>query len=132
HAAERHAHELAIERPGDRLADRGLAGPGRSDQRQDRAGALVLGDAALLPQLAYGQVLDDPLLDVIEARVVQVQDLARVHGIEPLLGALAPGNGEQPVQVGADHRGLSALVAHSLEPADLTFRLLTTLVGQTP
>ena len=49
HAAERHAHELAIERSGDRLADRGLARSGRPDQRQDRAGALVLGDAALLP-----------------------------------------------------------------------------------
>ena len=41
-AAERHAHELAAERARDRLADRGLAGAGRPDQRQDRAGALVL------------------------------------------------------------------------------------------
>jgi hypothetical protein len=90
HTAERHAHELAIERAGDRLADRRLAGPWRPDQRQDRAGALVLGNAAFLPQLAHRQVLDDPLLDVVESGMVVVQDLARVDGVEPLLGALPP------------------------------------------
>ena len=42
HAAERHADELASGRAGDRLADRGLAGAGRADQREDGAGALVL------------------------------------------------------------------------------------------
>ena len=39
HAAERHADELAPGRAGDRLADRGLAGAGRADQGEDRAGA---------------------------------------------------------------------------------------------
>ena len=68
HAAQRHADELAPGRAGDRLADRGLAGAGRADQGQDRAGALVLGDAALLAQLAHGQVLGDAVLDVVEAR----------------------------------------------------------------
>ena len=37
HAAERHAHELAAERPRDRLADRRLAGARRPDQGEDRA-----------------------------------------------------------------------------------------------
>ena len=42
-AAEADADELASQRPGDRLADRGLAGAGRADQGQDRAvGAAVL------------------------------------------------------------------------------------------
>ena len=35
--AERHPHELAVERPRDRLADRRLAGARRPDQREDRA-----------------------------------------------------------------------------------------------
>ena len=103
-AAERHADELAAERAGDRLADGGLAGAGRADQGQDGAGALVLGDAALLPQLAHGQVLDDAVLHVVEAVVVGVEDLARVRRVEPLLGALRPRHGEQPVEVGADDR----------------------------
>src|SRR6266496_171011 len=49
------------------------------------AGALVLGDAALGAQLADGQVLDHAVLDVAEAGVVGVEDLARVRGIEALL-----------------------------------------------
>ena len=52
-AAERHAHELAVERARDRLADRRLAGAGRPDQRQDRARALVVRDAAVLAELAH-------------------------------------------------------------------------------
>jgi len=35
-AAKRHAHELAVQRTCDRLADRRLARSGRADQRQDR------------------------------------------------------------------------------------------------
>ena len=81
-------------------------------------------------QLAHGQVLDDSLLDVLETGVVVVQDLARVDGVEPLFGALPPRHGEQPVQVGADHRGLAALVAHPLQPAELALGLLPNLVGQ--
>ena len=123
-AAERHAHELAVQRAGDRLADRRLAGPGRADQRQDRAGALVLLDAALLAQLAHGEVLDDALLDVLEPGVVGVEHLARVRRVEALLGALAPRHGEQPVEVRADHLRLAALVAHALEPGDLALGLL--------
>ena len=55
--------------------------------------ALVLGDAALLAQLAHGDVLGDAVLDVLEARVVGVQHLARVHRVEPLVGALRPRHG---------------------------------------
>src|SRR5213596_857679 len=111
-------------------ADRGLARSGRSDQRQDRAGALVLGDAALLPELAHRQVLDDPFLDVVETSVVAVEDLARVYGIEALLGALPPRHRKEPVEVGADHRGLAALVAHALEPTGFALGLLANLVGE--
>ena len=130
HAAERHADELAAERPRDRLADRGLAGAGRPDERQDRARALVRLDPALLAQLAHGDVLDDPVLDVLEPRVVGVEHLARVRGIEPLLRALAPRHGEEPVEVVADHRGLGRAVALALEPAELALRLLAHRLGQ--
>src|SRR5581483_8201645 len=102
HAAERHADELAIQGAGDRLADRRLAGAGRADQRQDRARALVGLDAALLAELAHGEVLDDALLHVVEPRMVCVEYLARVPRIETLFRALAPRHGEQPVEVGAD------------------------------
>ena len=78
-AAERHAHELAVERPRDRLADRRLAGAGRPDQGQDRAAALVVRDAAVLAELAHGEVLDDAVLHVVEAGVIGVEHLPRVR-----------------------------------------------------
>ena len=52
--------------------------------------ALVGLDAPLLAELRDGDVLDDPVLHVLETCVVLVEHLARVPGIEPLLGALAP------------------------------------------
>ncbi len=114
-AAERHPDELAVERARDRLADRGLARAGRPDQREDRAGALVLLDPALLAQLADREVLDDAVLDVLQPVVVGVEDLTRVLRVEALLRRLAPRHGEEPVEVRADHLRLGALLAHALE-----------------
>ena len=61
--------------------------------------------------------------------MVGVEHLARVHGIEPLLGALRPRHGDQPVEVRADHRRLAGLLAHPLEPAQLALGLLAHVVG---
>ena len=68
HAAERNADELASGRLGDRLAKRGFADAGRADQTKDRAGQLI---GALLD----GQILDDPLLDLLETEMIGVEDL---------------------------------------------------------
>ena len=62
--------------------------------------------------------------------MVVVEDLARIDRVEPLLRALAPRHGEQPVEVGTDHRRLAALVAHPLQAADLALGLLANLVGE--
>ena len=129
HAAKRHAHELASGGAGDRLADRGLAGARGPDQREDRPGLGVGLDAAILAQLAHGQVLGDAVLDVLEALVVGVEHLARRHRIQVLLGALAPRHRDQPVQVGADHARLAGLLAHPLQAAQLLQRLLLDLLG---
>ena len=67
-AAERHAHELAAGRLGDRLAERGLADAGRTDEAEDRTLQLV--GAAL-----HREVLDDALLDLLQAVVIGVQHL---------------------------------------------------------
>ena len=125
HAAKRHPHELASGRAGDRLADRGLAGAGRTDQGKDRArGPSLLGDAALLAKLANGDVLGDAVLDVLESGVIGVEHLAGVNGIESLLRALRPRHGDQPIEVGPDHRGLTGGVAHPLETGELLLGLL--------
>ena len=57
---------------GDRLAERRLAHAGRTDEAQDRRLQLV---DALLDR----EVLDDALLDLLEAVVIGVEDLHRVR-----------------------------------------------------
>ncbi len=127
--SERHADELPSGSTCDRLADGRLAGAGRADEREDRAGAAVLLDAALLAQLRDRDVLDDAVLHVVEPGVVGIEHFTGVHGIEPLLGALVPGHGEEPVEVVADHGRLGRLVAHPLEPGELTLGLLEDVLG---
>jgi hypothetical protein len=62
--------------------------------------------------------------------MVGVQDLARARGIEDLLRSLAPRQPQQPVEVGADHRGLAGRVAHPLEARELPLGLLAHGLGQ--
>ena len=66
-AAQREADEVAARGLGQRLAKRGLADARRADQAQDRALHLV--DALL-----HGEILDDPLLDLLQAVMVGVED----------------------------------------------------------
>ena len=91
---------------------------------------LVRLDPALLAQLAHGDVLDDPVLHVLETLVIRVEHLTGVHGVEALLGALAPRHGEDPVEVVADHRRLGRAVALAVEPGELALDLLADLLGQ--
>ena len=67
HAAERDAGELAAERAGDAAAERGLADAGRSDEAEDRALHVGL-------QAADREVVEDAVLDLLEAVVVLVED----------------------------------------------------------
>jgi len=68
-AAQAHAHELAAHRSSDALAERGLADAGRPDEGQDRA-------AQRLGQAANGQVLEDAVLDLLQAIVVSSRIMA--------------------------------------------------------
>ncbi len=61
--------------------------------------------------------------------MVGVEHLTRAHGVEVLVGALGPRHGDQPVEVGADHRGLAALLAHALEAVELALGLLANGLG---
>ena len=60
---------------------------------------------------------------------VLVEHGARVLGVEPLLGALPPRHGEQPVEVVADHGRLGGVLPHALEPAELSLGLLADGIG---
>src|SRR5262249_33496476 len=98
HAAERHVHEVAAGRARDRLAERGLAHPGRTDQAQDRAGQLV-------STLLDGKIFDDALLDLFQAEMVVVEDLLGEYEALLDLGLLAPWDRQQPVEIVAHDGG---------------------------
>ena len=108
-AADRDPLEAAPERAGDRAPEAGLADAGRADEAEDRA-------ARLGPQLADRQVLEDPVLDLLEVVVVGVEDLAGVLDVEVVVGALVPRQVEQPVEVGPDHAVLGGGRRQPLEP----------------
>ena len=120
-AAQRQPHEVASGRLGDRARQRGLADARRADQAQDRP-------FELLHQRLHGEVLEDPLLDLLEAVVVLVEDPLGVDDVELLVGLLAPGEPQDPVDVVADdgrlgrHRGHHAELLELL--LDLPLRLL--------
>ena len=117
HAAERHAHEFAAGRLGDRLAERGLADAGRTDQAQDRPGQLV---GALL----HGEILDDALLDLLQAEVIGVENLLGERQILLDLGLLVPRDRQQPVEIVAHDGGFRRHRRHLPQLLDLVLRLL--------
>ena len=67
----------------DRLAERGLADAGRADEAQDRAARVGL-------QLAHREVLEDPVLDLLDVVVVARRGSLRACvEVEVVLGRLA-------------------------------------------
>jgi hypothetical protein len=99
HAAERHAHEVAARRLGDRLAERGLADAGRADEAEDRARSLFV-------RALHREIFEDALLDLVQAVMVLVRArLARLDILLDLL-LLAPRQREQPVEIVAHDRRL--------------------------
>src|SRR5581483_1219578 len=122
HAAERDAHELAPGRPRDRLAERGLADAGRSDEAKYRA-------LALRVEFAHGEILENAALDLFEAVMILVEHLARPFDIDRLFAQHRPGQGDQPVEIGADHRMLAGAFGHALQAAQLALRELLDLGG---
>ena len=74
HTTERLAHEFTTRRLGDALAERGLADTRRADEAQDRPLQLV---GARL----HGEILDDPVLDLLKAIVVGIEDFLRLADI---------------------------------------------------
>ena len=88
-----------------RAAERGLADAGRPDEAEDRALLVLL-------ELADREVLDDALLDLLEAVVVLVEDLAHLRDVHVVLVVCGPRQVEDPVEVGAHDRVLGRADLH--------------------
>ena len=115
HAAQRHAHELAVGRARDRLAERGLAHAGRADQAQDRRLQLV-------HALLHREVLDDALLDLLQPVVVLVEDLLGGAEIGADLALLLPRQRDDRVDVVAHDGRLGRHRRHQLQLLQLRLR----------
>ncbi len=94
-----------------------------------RGGRQVV-QASLVPQLAHGEELDDPVLDVVQPVVVGVEHLAGGHQVQVVGRRPAPGQVEHPVQPGADPTLLGALRARAIQPVDLLLHCLAHLRRQ--
>jgi hypothetical protein len=108
HAAQRLPHELAAGGVGDRPRQRGLADAGRADQAQDRA-------LHVIDQRLHGEVLEDALLDLLQAVVLGVEDALGLGDVVAVLGLLVPRQRQDPVEVVAHHRRLGRHRRHHLE-----------------
>ena len=151
-AAQRDADVLAPHRPGDRLGDRGLADARRAGEEEDAAArpsrlagllldgaglrlpvdgvGLLLGLglfgrlARLLRKLPHRQELENPILDVLQAVVVLVEDARRLGNVQLLLGAGVPGQLRDRLEIRADDLRLHRLAADASQPVPLPVGLL--------
>src|SRR6185312_12169710 len=116
----------------DRLAERGLADPGRADEREHGTGTPAADDpeAPVAAPLAHRQVLDDPLLHVVEPGVVLVEDPPRAGDVVSVLGPLVPGDVEDGVEPGADPADFRRLLRGPLELVDFPHRGLADVLRE--
>src|SRR4051794_26418381 len=114
-ATEAHADELAAHRSRDALAKARLADARRSDEGKDRASDLV-GEGP------HGEVLEDPLLDLLEAVVVLIEDPGSLLDVELIVGRHVPRQTDQPVDVGPDDTDLRRGRRDPAHPVDLLDR----------
>src|SRR4029079_1833078 len=122
-AAQRHAHKFATRRIGNRFAKRSLADAGRTDEAQN-------GPFQLIRTRLYGEVLEDALLDLVEAIVLLIEDRLRFRDVLLDLALEAPWDREQPIEIVAHDRRFGRHRRHLLELLQLRQRLVLGLFRQ--
>src|SRR5450759_4846750 len=116
HAAQADADKRPVHGARDRLPQRGLADPGRSDEAENRR-------LAVRRQFSNRKVFDDPAFDLLQPEVILVENTSRLGDIDGFLGRQRPWQLDQPVEVAADHARLGGGLRHSLVAAYFLFRL---------
>lgn len=87
-ATERHAHELAVGRLGNRLPSDVLPTPRRANQAENRRFHLVY-------PLLHGKVFDNAFLDLLQSEMIGIEHLLGRTRILADAGFLAPGQADQ-------------------------------------
>ncbi len=122
-AAQTGALELAPQRPRDRLAERSLADARWADEAQDRRICFRI-------ELEHGQVLQDALLHIFQVVVVLIQDLAGQRDIDDGLGAFAPGQFQDQLEIAARQLVIGRHGRQLFQPAQLTLGFLADMLGK--
>ena len=113
-AAQRNTAELAAQRRGHRLAQRGLTHARRAVEAEDRRFEVAL-------ELDDGQVLQQPLLHLVQTEMVVIELFAGALEVEVVLRHVVPRQFQQQLQVGHLHR----IFGHGgIQPLDLLQLLL--------
>ena len=123
HAAQAQPGQLAVHGLGHRDGDGGLAHPRRAHQADD----LPLGFRVDLP---HRHVFQNPLLHLVQAVVIPVQNIPGLCHVRPVPGLLIPGHIQAYVQIIADHRGLGAAEGLLAEAVHLFHQPLLHLLRQ--
>ena len=116
HPAQGYAHKPSPGRPGNGPPKRCLSNARRTNQTEDRP--LYIPD-----EMLHCQVLDDPLLYLIQAEMIFLKDPLRPKDIFLVFRHVFPWQGEEPVDITPDYRGLGAHRRHHLKPAHFIERL---------
>ena len=86
--------------------------------------------AGLLRELVHGEELEHAVLHVLEAVVILVEDARGLGDVELLVGARAPRQLRDGLEVGADDLRLHRLAADARQARPLAVDFLARLVGQ--
>src|SRR5215471_10108548 len=78
---------------------------------------------ALLPELPHREVVEDPLLDLLEVVVVLVEDRPRARDVDGSAGLLPPGQRKEPLQVATGDPELRRDGRNLLQSRQLAVRL---------
>ena len=88
------AHKFAANGPRNGAPQTGLSHSRRTGKTQN-------GPFGFFFQLAHGQKFQNAVLDIFQVEVVLIQDFLGILQIHVVLGFLIPGQGNQPIDVGA-------------------------------
>ena len=123
HTAQRQAGQLAVHGLGHGDGNGGLSHTGRAYQTED----LSLGAGV---DLLHGDKLQNPLLDLLKAKVVTVQNGAGFRHVGPVLGGLVPRDLQTYVQIVADHRRFRAAIGLLGQTIHFFHQLFVDFLGQ--
>ena len=122
HAAQRHAHEFAVGGTRDRLAQRSLAHPRRTDQTQD-------GCLHPVHALLHSQVFKNAFLDLFQTIVVFFEHHFGHFQIAADLGFLLPGQPHQYINVVPHHSGFGRHRRHQTQFFQFRLGLVARFLG---